>query len=270
MTDVNRRKLLKGIGVAAGTSAFGFGSAQADGGDVSESEVEAALETEEIAVALETAGLRVESLQTGDATGQTVNRSLWLEVPVAGDAAEYLAYNDENSIAEIKLDETELVRTESRDDGVFVERLRMGEAVTAEALRALEATRDWEQALESGNVDSVNVDEAAAHVDETSGVRRVFVPAELGDGTETLLMAEISADGGLASVYSFSGGSDGPTTTESAIDCWANCITWGTFCSTPCSVCVGAPSAPTCSPCAVCIGGTATVCAGKCGIEQFW
>jgi len=270
MTDVNRRKLLKGIGVAAGTSAFGLGSAQADGGDVSESEVEAALENEEIKVALETADVRVEDLQTDDATGQTVNRSLWLEVPVAGDAAEYLAYNDENSIAEIKLDESELVRTESRDDGVFVERLRMDETVTAKALRALEATRGWEEALENGNVESVNFDEAAAHVDKTSGTRRVFVPAKLGDGAETLLMTEINADGGLASVYSFTGEPDGPGTTESAIDCWANCITWGTFCSTPCSVCVGAPSVPTCSPCAVCIGGTATLCAGKCGIEQFW
>lgn len=94
------------------------------------------------------------------------------------------------------------------------------------------------------------------------------VPTETGNDREVMLMVKLGGRGSLKPVYSPK--TDGPTTMDPAIECWADCIAWGTFCSTPCSVCVSAPSVPTCSPCGVCIGGTATLCAGKCGIEEFW
>lgn len=85
-----------------------------------------------------------------------------------------------------------------------------------------------------------------------------------------MLLTELSSDGSLKTVYALPLGTDGVTAQESAIDCWADCISFGVVCSSVCTPCVSAPTIPTCAPCGVCIGGTATLCAGKCGIEQFW
>ncbi|RRJ31876.1 hypothetical protein EIK79_06240 [Halocatena pleomorpha] len=99
---------------------------------------------------------------------------------------------------------------------------------------------------------------------------RVFVPAELKDGSKKILLVEINEDNSLKSVYGFPGTSDGITIQESAIDCWADCIVVGVICTNVCAPCLSAPTPPTCAPCAVCIGGSASACAVKCGIEQFW
>ncbi|MDL0138613.1 hypothetical protein PNP85_03700 [Halobacterium salinarum] len=272
MPDINRRKLLKSIGAAAGASAFGLGTVQAKTQEepVSESEVKDILQRKESQVALDRASVDSDSLRTGKATEQQVNSAPWVEIPVDGDAADYFAYNTSNSIAELKTSSNTVVRAKPEEGGIFVEDLKMGEEVTTETLQTLEDSAKWNDALEEGNVVTVNTDEAAAHHDRVSGVSRAFVPAEQESGDQLLLMAEINENNGLESVYGLPGESDGITTQDAFSDCWLDCITWGTFCSTPCSFCVADPTRISCVPCAVCIGGTASGCAGKCGIEEFW
>ncbi|ELZ10166.1 hypothetical protein C478_14767 [Natrinema thermotolerans DSM 11552] len=268
MTDINRRKLLKSVGIAAGAGVAGIGNVQASSGDVSTTDAETALDRDVSRTALKTAGVDPDSIAIEDATETQVRTERWVQVPIEGDA-EHFAYNDEADVAEIKTGENTLVRARRDDGEIRVENLVLGDAVTTEALETLQASDDWTEALENGEVATVDTADAAAHRDLESGVSRVFVSATLESGADTLLIAEI--DGAeLGSVYSLAGQSDGITTQESAIDCWVNCITWGTFCATPCQVCVADPTRVSCAPCAVCIGGTAAGCAAKCGIEQFW
>jgi len=272
MPDINRRKLLKSIGAATGASAFGLGTAQAKTQEepVSESEVEDILQRKESQVALNTASVDSNSLRTGKATEQQINSAPWVEVPVDGDTADYLAYNTSNNIAEIKTGSNTLVRAKPDDNGIFVEDLKMGEEATTEALQTLEDSANWNDALKTGNVVSMNTDDAAAHLDRVSGVSRAFVPAELKSGDRVVLIVEINEDNRLNSVYGLPKESDGITTQQSAIDCWVDCVDITTVCYVPCQPCIYGPTIPTCTPCGACLGAGAVGCAGYCGLEQFW
>lgn len=269
MTDINRRNLLKRVGAAAGVSAAGIGSVQAGNNDVSSAEAKATLDHDVSKAALERADVDPDSLAFGEAIERQVKTEQWVQIPVDGDG-EHFAYNDDENVAEIKTGSDILVRARRDDGDIVVEALELGDEVTAEALDTLAASDDWDEMLEERNVASVDTEDAAAHRDLESGITRVFVSAELADGVPVLLIAEIAQDDSLKSVHAVPGSSGGISTQESAFDCWVNCITWGTFCMTPCQVCVADPTRISCAPCAVCIGGTAAGCAAKCGLEQFW
>lgn len=272
MPDINRRKLLKSIGAATGASAFGLGTAQAKSQEepVSKSEVEDILQHEESQVALDTASVDSDSLRTGEATEQQIKSAPWVEIPVGGEAADYFAYNTSNSIAEIKTSSNTVVRAKPEDDDIFVEDLKMGEGVTTETLQTLEDSDNWNNALENGDVVSMNTDDTAANLDRVSGVSRAFIPAELKGGDRVVLIAEINEDNSLNSVYGLPKESDGITTQQSAIDCWVDCVDITTVCYVPCQPCIYGPTIPTCTPCGACLGAGAVGCAGYCGLEQFW
>ena len=269
--SVNRRRFVKAFGAAGSVGLLGLGTGQASArrnsvsrsraGDIARRSVsQAALNTAK-------ADLGVSSFQLSEATEQKIDGVPWVQIPVSG--INLFAYNTKQDTTEIKPDSNTLVRARLEDDEVTIERLKIGGAVTEEALQTLAHSADWNKALENGGVVTVNADDAAAHLDQLSGVSRVFVPVELETGDETMLIAEIDEEGRLSSVYGFVGKSDGVTTQQSAIDCFANCIPISAGCTQVCYPCVSAPNQFTCAPCAVCLGAVGTACAVKCGAEQL-
>lgn len=268
MKDTNRRTILKSIGTMTAATTFGTGAVHASQGeDIAAEDVKTTLEYEEAQAALDTADIDHDSLEIEDATKQTVDSETWIDVPVTGKGKRVFSYNSDERLAEIKVNPNTLVRAQAKDKEVSVEKLTMSNGVTSRALATLEDDADYEAALEEANVDTVMTDDAAAHVDEISGITRVFLPVEFADESEQLLLIEIEKDDSLEAVYGL------PTESEigtMGIECWASCITVGRFCRTVCSPCLSAPTKPTCTPCAVCIGGSATACAVGCGISQFW
>lgn len=259
--DPTRRDVVKKIGAAAGVAAVG--AAQ----PVAAERATDVLDRDEVRLALEEAGVETAALDQGASTTEVVRSETWVKIPVATDAAEYVASN-ETDTAEVVTGDNSVVRATVDDDGRRVENLEMGQQVVDETFRTID-DRDLRRVMDEADVVSLVREDADAHVDHTTGTRRLFVDGETQSGETAGLLLEVEADGSVSSGFDLST-RDGVSTTESAIDCWVNCITWGTFCSTPCTVCVADPTRISCAPCAVCIGGTATVCAAKCGIEQFW
>lgn len=270
-SSVNRRHFVKCLGTAGSIGVFGVGTtrASAEEGPISRSRAKEIIQKEVSQVALKVAKIRPEadSFELEEAIETEIDDVQWIQIPT--EEADLFAYNVEEDIAEIKVNSNEFVRANFRDDEIHVEKLKTGEDVTNKGLKILKNNDEWRRALENNDVESVNTNEADAHLDRVSGISRVFTPATLESGDETMLITEIREDNSLNSVYSLSGSTDGVTTQQSAIDCFAECITFGAICSTVCVPCVSAPNQFTCAPCAACLGATGVSCAVQCGAEQL-
>lgn len=269
LQDINRRNLLKRVGVAGASSGIVFGTAKADDERVAVSmkRVNEVIRAEESQVALKAADISESALHKNktEAFVETIDSDEWIVVPIAD--GEEFAYNEKEHVAEIEMRPNRIVRGFSDEGGeVKVENLKFGADVTDDAIETLKASSDWDAALENADVVSVNTDEASAHVDRISGVTRVFIAAERADEEEIMLLAEINEEDDLETVY----GPDESEVGTQGFGCFANCITITRSCKTPCQVCYSAPAKWTCAPCGACLGAPAVTCAGYCGLSVFW
>jgi hypothetical protein len=266
----DRRNVLKNIGVAGALGATGTGAVQAERTpeSVSVDVADDVAQRKETEAALRSAGIQRDDLRVEDAEGQKVGSDLWVNVPVDDDGVEGVAYNVDEGVVEIKQG-SNIVRNR-RDADESVEDLRMDDRVVDVALDDLRGDADWRNALDEAGVESVTGEEAAGHVDATDGTTRLVLEGTGVDGSRKTLIAELSADHSLESLYGFDPASREPVLMQSAIDCWVECIPIGFWCRFPCSPCVGDPTRITCVGCAGCVGAAAAGCAAKCGIEQFW
>lgn len=258
--ETTRRDVMKRIG--AGTAVAATGLAQSAAAESPEK----LLEDEAVRTALSTADIDKTVLEFSEATTVTVDSDVWVEVPV--DAGEETAFaTDRNGRAEVKTGPNSAVRVDTTGDETTVEDLEMGQAVLEETLQLVD-DREWTAMLDQAGIRAIDPEEADAHVDHTSGVRRVVAAAETTDGQTTSLLLEIGADGSIQRGFDFSK-QDG-VRKDGAIDCWTKCIKIGYLCTLTCKACIATPAKPTCIPCAVCVGGSAGSCAATCGIAEFW
>lgn len=282
---INRRKLLRTAAAAGGVGGLGMitsvpvGAAESDDTDgrsksVSERKARDLLRRDESRAALSTAG--VERLNPAEAspvdiTGPKQRVERWVTIPAADDTT--FGYNTDENIAEVVTGSNSVVRATPRDGDVVVEDIQIGDDTTKRALQTLESSAEFEQALQNAGVEATKTDEAAASFDRESGTTMASVPAERGDGSNVLLMAEIAADDSLKAVYGLPSTPEGGVQLQanSGIDCWAGCISFGLLCSNVCVPCVSVPTPFTCAPCAVCVGITAgSACLRQCDLPKFW
>jgi|AntDeeMetageno50_2_1112565.scaffolds.fasta_scaffold03934_2 hypothetical protein len=280
---INRRKLLRTAAAAGGVGGLGMitsnpvSAAESDDTDarsVSKRKSRDLLRRDESKAALSTAGIEQQNLAEAslvDITGPKQRTERWVTIPAADDST--FGYNTDENIAEVVTGSNSVVRATPRDGDIVVEDLRIGDDTTKRALQTLELSAEFEQALQNASVEAVEIDEAAASFDRESGTTMASVPAECGDGSDVLLMAEIAADDSLKAVYGLPSTSEGGVQLQanSGIDCWAGCISFGLLCSNVCVPCVSVPTPPTCAPCAVCVGITAgSACLRQCDLPKFW
>lgn len=286
MTDINRRKLLQGIGTATGAGLTGLGlstSAVAAGGgpdvtreevSVSEADIESALNREASRIALKEASL--ESLNRDRAKAYAIKveadgtRRRFHEVvaPAADGKAtfSYVKSNDAHNVASIKTKTGTIVRTTARDDDIQTEILEHGEEVTNEALQTLEQSGK-KAAIESTSVVALETDQASAALDKTTGTTHFFAAATTKTGEKALVYTEIPDSGNPDSVYVIQ--------EQDSIGCVMNCVgarsaSVGFICwVASCSPCVGG-LAPACAACIACAGGIGASCAISCGAEELF
>lgn len=258
--DTTRREVMKRIG--AGTAVAATGLAQSAAAESPEE----LLEDEAVRTALSTAEIDERALELSEATNVTVDSDVWVEVPVdAGD--ETVLATDRNGRVEVKTGANSAVRVDATGDETTVEDLEMGQAVLDETLQLVD-DREWAAMLDEAGVRAIDSEKADAHVDHTSGVRRVVAAAETTDGQTTSLLLEVGTDGRIQRGFDFSK-RDG-VRKNGGIDCWTKCIKVGYLCKLTCQACIATPAKPTCIPCAVCVGAPAAGCAAACGIAEFW
>ncbi|ELY87389.1 hypothetical protein C485_06670 [Natrinema altunense JCM 12890] len=205
-----------------------------------------------------------------DVSGPKNNTERWIAIPAAEGTT--FSYNENENIAEVQRDSESFVRATARDGDIIVEDVKLGDEVTNRALRILQSSDEFDQALDNADVDDVMTDKVAANFDRESGITRAFVPTTLENGETLMLMAEIDENESLKSVYGLPSSSSGISTQDDDdIECWIGCISFGITCANVCTPCASAPTIPTCAPCAVCVGATAAAaCARECDIPKFW
>ncbi|RRJ29977.1 hypothetical protein [Halocatena pleomorpha] len=288
LSDINRREVLKSIGVtaAAGTAGISFSvpALAADAGiDIERQEVTDRKSTSSIRSSL---NQRVANIVLEDAPVDSFNWNdptiyeirvdadeeshIFREVVVHsqdGDSTFNYVTNNEG------LDRTATVTTGSGttyratvdDDGLRTEHIQRGEDVTRKAVKMLDRGNKKNKLTKNG-VSDLNTSQASAYTDLTSGSTHLYVSGTIDSGKEALIIIDMNEGGDLEKAQVLA---QGP------VECFATCVaglstTIGWACwNAACGTCVAAPNPVSCGSCLACGGGVVGACATGCGAREI-